>query len=324
MSWELVPPDADVYFTAGYHRLHELEGIGTAWCAGLRREGKTLVVAGMCEAIPGGGFDLQSCNGYGGPLGVGVDAPLLADAWSAIRSRAVGDGIIAAMFRLHPVIDNARWLPGTAVVRDDRRTVFVPLDGGAEAAWKGADTRHRNMVSKARRAGTPVSWDDPRSWREFERLYGEAMDRLDAAAHLRFGRAYFAALSQLPGARLAALWDRDTLLAGSVFLFGPRLAHYHLSARRADAPNYAANFLLQAAIEAAAERGLEGLHVGGGTTPREDDPLLKFKRSLGGELLPFRVARVVFDEGRFDELVADWRRRSGRDPRWLLGYREPA
>jgi len=314
----------DVYFTPDYHALHRANGDGEPSCDWFQRGAARLLVPGLRTAIPGGrGFDLQTCNGYGGPIAAGDDRAFLDEAWARWRSGAAARGVVAALFRLHPLADNARFLPSDARVIDDRSTVFVELAAGVDAAFAAADSRHRNMVSKARRAGVVAAWSAPGAWPDFERLYGEAMQRLAAPPSLRFGSAYFAALQKNDWAELATIADERGLCAAAVFLWGPRWAHYHLSARRGDAPNYATNVLLQAALERAAERRLAGLHLGGGTTTSPDDPLLRFKRSLGGRLLQYRVALVVADAAAYAALVADWTRVAGRAPSWLLGYRQP-
>ena len=48
--------------------------------------------------------------------------------------------------------------------------------------------------------------------------------------------------------------------------------------------------------------GATGFHLGGGL--REGDALHKFKRSLGGDALPFQVARCILDSVRYQRLCA--------------------
>jgi hypothetical protein len=312
----------DVYFGAAYHGLYEANGDGAPQCLRVTDGRHHLLVPGLVTAIPGEPTsDLQSCNGYGGPLASdGAPPDFLERAWSIWRDAERERGVVAALFRLHPLVDNQRWLPADARVLDDRHTVYIPLDGGLEAAWRDAEPRHRNMVSRGRRDGVTPVWSD--EWARFEALYDEAMVRLAAPRSLRFPPGYFARLRALPWAECVSVADDRGLQAAAVFLWGPTLGHYHLSARRADAPNYSMNLLLQAALERAHERTLRGVHLGGGTSAGDNNPLFRFKRSLGGELTPFRVARVIVDTDRFDALNDAWHRRSGRQPSWLLGYRQ--
>ena len=324
---ELGPDCADVYFSPQYHALHLHEADVQLRCFEARDGDARLLVPGVRTPLPApdeSRADLQSCNGYGGPLAhPGADPRFLDAAWSAWKQAARADGIVAALFRLHPLVENQRWLPPDGVIRRERNTVYVDLDQGLEAAWQKSESRHRNMVSRARRDGCTVTWSASDGWAAFIALYRAAMERLNAPASLRFSDGYFAALQRYDATELATFSDDHGLASAAVFLWGPQHGHYHLSARRADAPNYATNFVLQAAIERAAERGLRGLHVGGGTTNDAGDPLLRFKRSVGGRLLDFHVALVVSDEEEYRDLVTRRAARGGGTPTWLLGYRQP-
>ena len=324
-------PCRDVYFTPAYHELHVANGDGEAFCTSVSEGGAVLLVPGLRTPISVSrrGYtssysDVQSCNGYGGPL-ASQDAThdFLEEAWAEWRRRCSAEGIVAAFFRLHPVLDNKRWLPADTRVVLDRQTVLVDLTDGLEAAWQRTDPRHRNMVRKGKRENACVRWDDPNGWDEFESLYQEAMARLEAPQSLRFSPAYFAGLRDLAGAELACVRTGGKLDAAAVFMFGPCWSHYHLSARRADSGNHLTNCILQAAIERTAQRGLSGVHLGGGRSRDPLDRLLKFKLSLGGRLLDFRVALVIADADAYNDFCRQWADEVGAMPEWLMGYRQP-
>ena len=319
------PPEArDVYFDPAYVALHR-EGRPEAIVV---TDGEhRLIVSGLVTPIPGverSLADLQSPNGYGGPLVTpGAPPAFLAEAWSAWSEAACAAGVVAALFRLHPLLENRAALPAGAAIVADRATVYVALTEGLAAAWDGAESRHRNMVNRGRREGTQPRWNADEDWAAFATLYSAAMDRLSAPARLRFDVEYFQRLRVLDGAELVAVRDGGGLVAAQVFLWGPCWGHYHLAARRPDAPNYVMSLLLQHGLERAAARGLRGLHLGGGATPSPDDGVLRFKRSLGGAELRFELGLVISDVARYRELVQVWERREGRPPNWLLGYRQP-
>jgi len=325
-----LPSDSrDVYFTPGYHDLHSIGTDDLPQCYRLGDDHEALYLPGMLMTIPGDRAgrvfrDFQTCNGYGGPFATGpADAIFLQKAWRQWRHDASDQGIVATFFRLHPLTGNERLLPPSAVIRKDRSTVYVDLTQGVEAAWKRATGRHRNMVNKGRRCGFEVHWNNPRSWEEFQTLYSNAMERLEAPASLRFSLGYFAALRDLPEAQLATIHAGGRLMSAAIFLFSTTWAHYHLSARDSDAENCMMNHLLQAAFERASERGLRGVHLGGGKTTAPDDPLLKFKQSTGGALVDFNVAIVVSDDQKYQKLCEGWIAENSTNPSWLLAYRQP-
>jgi hypothetical protein len=322
----------DVYFTPEYHGLHIVNSNGEVFCTLLQDKEQTLIVPGLRLPVPSWlshkqsatYFDLQTCNGYGGPVASeNVTREFLERAWNEWRRESAKNGIVAAFFRLHPLLYNERWLPTDAEIVYDRQTVYVDLRGGGDLAWRGASSRHRNMVNKGRRDGVVIQWNDSEGWIEFERLYANAMERLTAPEALRFSSSYFAKLRGLPGAELACVWRNGEFQAGSVFLFGNRWAHYHLSVRSPESDNTLTNCILQEAIQIAAARGLEGIHLGGGRTSAPEDSLLKFKLGIGEKRLDFKVALVISKPDAFKELCQTWRAENGSSPDWLLGYRQP-
>ncbi len=167
------PAYRDVYFTPEYHGLHAVNGDGDPFCTMIREGNEALLVPGLRVPVPGysgcmagGSWDLQTCNGYGGPLASpSVDSTFLERAWAIWRSQLASGGCVAAFFRLHPLLENEGWLPGDARVIADRQTVFLSLTEGVEQVWKGADGRHRNMVSKGPDKGFAPSGTNRRTGR---------------------------------------------------------------------------------------------------------------------------------------------------------------
>lgn len=313
----------DVYFSWGYHALHS-STVASPLAVLVRDGANALFIPGMKSQIPqaSGAWDLQTPNGYGGPLSTSsCDSAFIEGAWATARTKLSQAGCVAAFFRLHPLLDNPL-LPNDADKKFDRETIAVNLTGGIQSVLQRADGRHRNMVRKAEQSGAQVRTNEPNDWKDFIALYAEAMERLSATDSLRFLPAYFAALASLPECQLFSLRDGERLVAAATFLEGPAYSHYHLSARTPDAPNYATNWLIHAGIEHAVSKALRAMHLGGGRTPAADDALFKFKSSIGSERKQFSVARVIVNPDAFSNLENSWAKRTGRSPRWLLGYRE--
>ncbi len=329
---KLPGPCRDIYFSPEYHRLHEANGDGEALGTVVRSGDRALLVPGIRMPIPAALaagcdkplWDLQTCNGYGGPLASPDAMPdFLERAWDRWRDECCRAGIVAAFFRLHPLVHNECFLPADAIVLPDRQTVFLDFSQGMENLWKGAKSQYRNMVNKGRRETVAVQWNEPRAWEAFEAFYGRAMHHVEAPAALRFSHGYFTALRLLPGAELCSVQVAGRLAAASVFLFGPLWCHYHLAVRDPEAGNHLHSVILQSAIERACERGLQGMHMGGGRTTAPDDGLLRFKMSTGGQTIEFKVALVIADREKYQTLCHAWQDTTGRPPSWLLGYRQP-
>ena len=198
----------DAYLTPEYHHLYAANGDGDAFCTVAREGNSILLVPGMQVPIPAAPgetpcWDLQTCNGYGGPVGtMPVESEFIERAWTAWREDCRMRKIVAAFFRLHPLLRNEQFLPRDARIVPDRQTVYVDLSQGLEMAWNHAKTQYRNMISKGRREGVEVAWNEPAAWEELEAFYSRSMDRLNAAPSLRFSPPFFGALRGLPARRI--------------------------------------------------------------------------------------------------------------------------
>ncbi|HUT25697.1 MAG TPA: GNAT family N-acetyltransferase, partial [Sumerlaeia bacterium] len=237
-------------------------------------------------------FDAETAYGYGGPVSTSEDPDFLAESNRVFSQWLAARGVVVEFIRLHPLLGNQRWLTPEVEVIRDRETVSMNLEKPADA-MTDYDGKARNMVRRAERAGVRVVECVPSEGRaEFAKLYEKTMDRLDADAYYYFGEVYFrglAGLAERSGSLLAAVRD-DRWVAAAFFLRGANWLHYHLSATDLDLrlPG-ATNLILHAAAQLGRRWGLKRLHLGGGRTKAPDDPLLKFKRSMGTDSHVFRI-----------------------------------
>ena len=314
----------DVYFTPEYHNLHVANQEGQGVCFYMTDGQHALMVMGMLMPISDIFFDLQTCNGYGGPITTkSVPQSFLFEAWAVWKDACKSSGIIAAFFRLHPLLELGKNLPSDALVRYDRQTVSVDLTIGIPQIWSNADSRFRNRVTKAKKNGVSVEWNTKACWEFFPDLYLEAMKRLSASQNLCYNREYFKLLQETKFASVAGIFQAGNLVSGAVFLLGNKFAHYHLGARKEDSDSFLMNALFQAGLEKAAEAGKSALHFGGGRTSVQDDSLLRFKKRLGGELLFFSISVVICSLDKF-KLLCDKRNvDAANKSEWLLPYRQP-
>ena len=324
----------DVYLTPEFYRLQVADQRGEPLASFISYGEKRLLILGLRSPIPSrlgldaaaGHWDLQSGMGFGSVAAspeAEADPEFLQAAWTKWTDRRFEEGMVAAFFRLHPLLDDARWLPPGAEVRAFRKTAYADLTGGVEAAWLSSAHAHRKQVNKGKRAELQVIWDAPRDWDELENFYKSEMRRIGAWADAFYSPEYFALQRNFPGAQLACIREGDRLVAASVFLFGPRWGHYHISARSADSAPYTHNCILQAALERVAQLGLSGMHLGGGTTTAPDDSHLKFKQNVGSTLVDYRIALVIANPGLYAGLRKAWVDKAGQQPSWLMAYQQP-
>jgi hypothetical protein len=254
-------------------------------------------------------FDVETAYGYGGPVSTSDDADFLAESNRAFSQWLAARGVVVEFIRLHPLLENQRWLAPEVEVIRDRETVSMNLEKPVDA-MTDYDGKARNMVRRAERSGVRVIECPPLAGiRKFAELYEKTMDRLDADAYYYLGEGYFrglAGLAERSGWLLAAVRD-DRWVAAAFFLRGANWLHYHLSATDPDLrlPG-ATNLILHAAARLGRRRGLKRLHLGGGRTRAPDDPLLRFKRSMGSDSHAFCTGKRIVDPADYARLRRLW------------------
>ncbi len=252
-------------------------------------------------AIPGlDACDWQSAYGYGGPIAHKLDRSAIANAWRRLDAEATARRVVAEFVRFHPALENHRCYPGT--VRTDRSVIAIDLTpGDLFASYSG---RARTAIRKAERAGLHVAWETPEcAVTQFPAFYRRCMQEIGADAFYLFSDAYFERLLHLPGARVLSVAHGEERICMGLFLFGPKQAEYHLSGTlQASRQSGATNLLLHAAAKAARSAGCLTLYLGGGTSTRADDPLLRFKASFGLPSLTYRIGHRIHDPAAYARL----------------------
>ena len=261
----------------------------------ISREGNGLLMHAVHETrIPGlDACDWQSAYGYGGPIAHHMDAEALTRAWSRLDAVAAARHVVAEFVRFHPGTENHRFYTGS--VRDDRSVVVIDLTSpDLFASYTG---RARTAIRKADRAGLQVVCEAPaHALDRFPEFYKRCMREIGADDFYLFSDAYFHGLLNLPGARVLSVIDGDDRLSMGLFLLGPKRAEYHLSGTlQGSRQSGATNLLLHAAAQAAQSSGCLTLYLGGGTSARPDDPLLRFKESFAAPSLTFRIGHRIHD-----------------------------
>ena len=318
MSWltpeDVVAAERDVYYDPAYLRSVAGDDEIRVLCT------PTLTMPLILRPLPAwlGEATLRDAEtpyGYAAPLASGpVD-------WESVRHELAQHGVVNAFVRGHPLQD---WcgLPE----KQSSPTVFISLEAGRDQAFAGGRcATHRSQVNRAKAQGfTADVCEAPTDLSAFRQLYELTMARLQAAEFYRFADASWQHLVGL-GRKLALITVRDAqskVHAQALFLRGRNFAHYHLSARSDDAHNAAGHLQFEAAADWACANGCQAIHLGGGTSGREDDGLLAFKRRIGKGDATFRVAGLIADEARHHDLIARWASRSGETPRWFQAYRQ--
>jgi serine/alanine adding enzyme len=238
--------------------------------------------------------DVISPYGYGGPIGAGFWE--LYDAWCR------ANGVVTTFVRFHPLYANQRDAGAGVHVERLAGTVAWRLDEDGDL-FERMHRHHRRVVRKAVAAGVEGSAElAPESLERFARLYGQTMERRDAAGFYYFSPEYWRAL-ETDLREHVVLFEAEGD-AALLCLASPPWLHYHLGAS-SDAGRKlgASNLLFLEAARWAQDLGYSRFHLGGGVGGARDS-LYEFKLRFdpGGEL-EAAIGKAVHDERAYRELA---------------------
>ena len=243
--------------------------------------------------------DFVSPYGYSGPIAIHNDANWVRFL-KALDEYCQDEGIIAEFARLHPYLENHKFLePECVYYLHD--TVYIDLTQAKEQIWKGFDKGCKGAVKKKVNLSYPTA---------FRPLYEQTMKRIGAEREYLFTDSFWEKLNDLgmvhsaPGAM-------------AVFLCHKPYAHYFLSASEIGGN---INLLIWNAIQYFKAYGYKILNLGGGL--KAGDSLESFKRSFSPTTKPFYVYKKIHNQDVYDILCKE----KGIDPKsegYFPAYRRP-
>jgi hypothetical protein len=328
-------PRTDIYFLPEYHRVHEINGDGSAK-AFVAQEGPHMLVYPFMmrpidhvagEPLTEPWFDIETVYGYGGPLANTTDPAFLSEAWAAFASWCDQERVVAEFIRFHPLLNTHSFAASDCIISRDRETVLLELDDDEDALWQKYSSVHRNNIRKATKNGFSCEELEPREGMEvFKALYLQTMRRVAASRYYFFSDGYFDALVNLLGDRLKLFVVRkdDLVVAASLILLHGDTVHYHLSASLDAYKTFKpVNLLLHTIALWSIARGHRQVHLGGGRTPNPDDSLFTFKTSISRVRRKYYTGRCIRNAAAYEALCRRWMSRHGvsERPGYFLLYR---
>ncbi|MBP6532601.1 MAG: GNAT family N-acetyltransferase, partial [Bacteroidia bacterium] len=113
-------------------------------------------------------------------------------------------------------------------------------------------------------------------------------------------------LAKTSGILINAIEDGN-VIGSTVFLKGKTFGHYFLSSATEKGRSHAvSNLMLHHGILWAKENGLHSLHLGGGVSAEESDPLLVFKKNFSEKTVKFFIGKRIHDEKAYNSIVKQW------------------
>jgi len=264
-----------------------------------------------------GFYDLESAYGYGGFYTNSSNEDFVCRAFEAYDKRCKDEKIIAEFIRFHPFnnfpLKYARYLN---LNLHDRDVVVVPLGNDILSSYT---SKVRNIT---KRAAEKVIISKSVNLDKFIELYAETMKKNEASEFYFFHKYFFENLLAFKEVELYEIVSENQIIAMAFFMEGSDLSHYHLSANSNISYKLNANYaLLYILSEIAKKRGKQYLVLGGGTTPSEDDSLLKFKKKFSKETKPFYISGKIYNQEVYDKYLNIWEAQNRNEIKYFLKYR---
>ena len=255
-------------------------------------------------------YDAITPYGYGGPVVLEAkDREKLIAAYSEeYRAYCREQRIVDEFVRFYPLANNALDFDQLYDISFNRHTIAVDLtDENYSRTQFTPDCR--NMIRKAAKRNVVIEVDEGcERMAEFIPLYYATMDKNHASDYYYFKADYYDQIQHVDGCKVIlihALVDQK-LISSAMFILGDENMHYHLSSTDQGYYSYAANnAILAEAIRYGRGHGMKWLHLGGGVTTSEKDPLFRFKRNFGRmekNLKDFYMGKAVFLPDEYAQL----------------------
>lgn len=264
-----------------------------------------------------GYYDLETAYGYGGFYTNSNDESFIKRAFDRYKERCHDENIIAEFIRFHPFnsfpIEHSSYLDFNL---HDRNVVVKDLNQDILSSYS---SKVRNVI---KRACEKISFRESCDIDKFIELYNATMLKNSATEFYFFPKSYYQNLLKNPNVKLYEIEYENSIVAMGFFMFGDKIAHYHLSANTNISYKINANnALLHYAFLKAKESGLDYMLLGGGTTSQEDDSLLRFKKKFSKELKPFYISGNIYNKTIYDKYNKIWQEQSVENVKYFLKYR---
>jgi hypothetical protein len=259
--------------------------------------------------------DVTTPYGYGGPFAWGDTGGADLEFWPSLARWAIDADVVSLFARLSLFEEQLLAFDPGADLQSPMQNVVRSLSVDADATWRDYAHKVRKNVKRARSNGLAVEVDpNGESLDAFLDIYLHTMDRREAAQSFLFDRAFFERIIR----ELAGFFCffhvryRGNIVSSELVLVSTDYAYSFLGGTRADAFDKRPNDLLKhEVIGWARANGKRALVLGGGYGA--DDGIFKYKKSFAPNgVVPFHVARRIYDQESYDELVVKRRAHEAR------------
>ena len=243
-------------------------------------------------------FDLSSPYGYPGIL---INRSFEYRKYNHVLKEfskcCAQNDIVSAFLRLNPILNNYLFSESENLMQEVHgRTVFIPLSKPYEILEAHYSSNHKRNIKKLKKQGFSVKINSWSSYEQWQQLYIETMNRLEASNYYFFNKTYFQELHELLGKNLILLTVYDieeNLTSGGLFTNYNGVIQYHLGGTKEEYLSSAPSKLMfDEMIRWGVNEKCKILHLGGGVGG-EKDSLFTFKSGFSKNTMHFSTLRLI-------------------------------
>ncbi len=307
----------DIHFTFDYNNLYQKNGDGEIRLFVFQKNNQIYYYPFLLRAINIEGVksefkDIETVYGYTGPISTTVDRSFLDEADKAFCEYCKSENIISEFIRFNPLLQNQQYLEGNNTVKliELRDYVAVDLNTIDDSLMTAYTPQNRNKIRKAEKSGVKIEFDENGNFYSvFVKIYLDNMARLQAAKMYLFSAEFFIGLQEMvlkSGVLLIAKMEEE-IIGATVFFKSNLYSHYFLSSvSEAGRKNGVSNLMVHKGLLWAKENNTQIMHLGGGVTAEDDDPLLVFKKNFSEKTVKFFIGKRIHNLEVYNGLIKNW------------------
>ncbi len=247
-------------------------------------------------------YDLFTPHEYSGVIAGHYDESLLQLFYRELSKFCIENNIVFSFIRFNPYRREHLFVDDYEVILSNEQTT-VDLTKNYESFFSSSCKRN---IRKAHRDGF-IGIESEKNINEvltFEKMYVDAMKRLNAKCFFYFNHQYFLSLFNTNVSKLYFAKNKENeIFAAAVFLADEynRLMYYHLGCRIGDANHRGITELLFYSVFKKAEKeGFDRIHLGGGAS----ESLRDFKKKFSDETVEYYIGSGVFNKDIYNNLCS--------------------
>lgn len=306
----------DVYYTPEYYEVYEKNNDGKALCFIYEDIGGLALYPFLLSRINELGYtlnndyyDIRGAYGYNGVIYNSIDPDFIKSFYFEFDKFCKRNNIIAEFTRFNPLLENHKFSKEFLDVSYNRETVYVDLTQSYEDIYKNfSHSAKGNLNRAAANDLTIASCQNKFPYKkEFIQMYRETMDRVQAHSYVYFDNSYFEnSFNNLPVVHFV-VFKESIPIASALCLISKKILHVHFEVSKTEYLIYRPNnFLFDEIIKYGIKEGLQIIHLGGGSSCKKDDFLLRFKKNFSKTTFSFYTGNRIHNQEIYTMVCEQW------------------